>query len=312
MKNIIIDCDPGHDDAIALMLAIANQDVLNLAGVTTVCGNQSLKLVTENALKLLSYLKADYKVAKGADKPLVRDIRFSAAAHGKSGMDGPELPEPSMSPVDMDAVPFMADLIRSSSEKVTIVALAPLTNVALLLKAYPGIKHKIAQISLMGGGIEKGNITSVAEFNIYTDPEAAKIVFESGIPIVMSGIEVCEKACIYPEEIDRMLSGGKASHLAGRLLQFYSIYSKAAHYEGSPLYDPCAVAWLLEPELFTSRRFHIDVETQGLATRGMTVADKRPNPQGGFNAEVLQTVDRDGFIRLIFDSLARLDRHFQD
>ncbi|MBY3624283.1 nucleoside hydrolase [Acinetobacter sp. CUI P1] len=304
---IIIDCDPGHDDAIAILLAIANSEKLDLRGITTVGGNQILDKITENALKVISFVNADIPVAKGAAGPLFGKLVTGEEAHGESGMDGPLLPPSKFRPVEEGAVEFMLNIIRSSEEKITLVPMAPLTNIALLITAYPEIKERIEKISLMGGGISYGNVTSTAEFNIYVDPEAARIVFESGIPITMSGLDVTDKAAIFEDEIVALKERGPVSTMVGELLDFYSIYGKKMGYVGSALHDPCAVAWLLHPELFESEHLYVTVETEGKLTRGMTVADKRKKTDRPANVEVLVGVDREAFMKLIFDSLEKLD-----
>ncbi|WP_150269232.1 nucleoside hydrolase [Paenibacillus tepidiphilus] len=305
---IIIDCDPGHDDAIAILLALAHPERLDIRGITTVGGNQILDKITDNALKVLSFVDADIPVAKGAAGPLLGKLTTGAEAHGESGMDGPALPPSRFRPVEQGAVEFMLELIRASEEQITLVPLAPLTNIALLITAYPEVKEKIKEISLMGGGLAYGNVTRTAEFNIYVDPEAARIVFDSGIPIIMSGLDVTDKAAIFEEEIAELKTRGPVSVLVGELLDFYSIYGKKMGYVGNALHDPCAVAWLLQPELFRSERLHVTVETEGKLTRGMTVADRRKKPEQAANAEVLLDVDREAFMQLLYDALERLDR----
>ncbi|OMD19454.1 nucleoside hydrolase [Paenibacillus odorifer] len=305
---IIIDCDPGHDDAIAILLAIANSEKLDLRGITTVGGNQILDKITENALKVISFVNADIPVAKGAAGPLFGKLVTGEEAHGESGMDGPLLPPSKFRPVEQGAVEFMLNIIRSSEEKITLVPMAPLTNIALLITAYPEIIDRIEKISLMGGGISYGNVTSTAEFNIYVDPEAARIVFESGIPITMSGLDVTDKAAIFEDEILALKERGPVSTMVGELLDFYSIYGKKMGYVGSALHDPCAVAWLLHPELFESEHLYVTVETEGKLTRGMTVADRRKKTDRPANVQVLVGVDREAFMKLIFDSLEKLDQ----
>jgi pyrimidine-specific ribonucleoside hydrolase len=308
MKQIIIDCDPGHDDAIAILLALAHSDELTILGITTVGGNQVLDKITDNALKLLSYVGADIPLARGAAGPLMAPLITGEIAHGETGMDGPILPSSLFQALDVHAVEFMASLIRGAEGKVTLIPIGPLTNIALLLTAYPEVKSKIECISLMGGGIGEGNMTSTAEFNIYVDPEAAQIVYRSGIPIVMSGLDVTNRAQIYPEEIEQLKQRGKASILVGELLDFYSIYSRKMGYDGSALHDPCAVAWLLRPDIFHYVDLHVDVETKGELTRGMTVADRRKKPDREPNVRVLIDLDRDAFIRMITEALDALDR----
>ncbi|WP_342563002.1 nucleoside hydrolase [Paenibacillus sp. FSL R7-0345] len=307
-RPIIIDCDPGHDDAIAILLALAHPEELEIRGITTVGGNQILDKITDNALKVLSFVDADIPVAKGAKGPLFGKLVTGEEAHGESGMDGPVLPASKFKPVDQGAVEFMLEIIRASEEPITLVPMAPLTNIALLITAYPEVKDKIKEISLMGGGLAYGNVTSTAEFNIFVDPEAARIVYESGIPIVMSGLDVTDKAAIFEEEILELKQKGPVSVMVGELLDFYSIYGKKMGYVGNALHDPCAVAWLVHPELFQSEHLYVTVETEGKLTRGMTVADRRKKPDRQPNVQVLTGVAREAFMKLLFDSLERLDR----
>ncbi|WMM24568.1 nucleoside hydrolase [Tissierella sp. MB52-C2] len=307
MRNIIIDCDPGHDDAIAILMALANKDKLNILGITTVGGNQLLDKVTNNTLKILSFLNEDIPVAVGEAYPLTREIHTGADAHGISGMDGPVLPEPKYSIVDTHAVRFMYEKIKDSKEKVTLVPIGPLTNIALLLRSFPEIKEKIDLICLMGGGIYTGNRTSSAEFNIYVDPEAAKIVFNSGIDIVMAGLDVTNKAMIMEDERKELKAKGKVSNFVAELLDFYSIASKKFGFEGSPLHDPCAIGYLLRPDLFEGKKYHVDIETQGDITRGMTLADIRPVPAKEPNVLVLLDINRKEFVEYMCDCLTKLD-----
>jgi pyrimidine-specific ribonucleoside hydrolase len=308
LRNIIIDCEPGHDDAIAILMAIAHSEELNIVGITTVGGNQVLEKITDNALKLLSFVDMNIPVAKGAKGPLLGELKTGEEAHGESGMDGPILPPAKFEPVSQGAVEFMLEKIRASDEKITLVPIGPLTNIALLFTAYPEVKEKIELISLMGGGIYEGNVTSTAEFNIYVDPEAAQIVFSSGVPIVMSGLDVTTKAQIHEHEMAALKQRGKVSLMVGELLDFYNIFSKKLGFDGSSLHDPCAIAYLLKPELFESKSLYVNVETQGILTRGMTVSDNRKKTDFPPNTEVLLEVDREGFIQLIFDSLDILDK----
>lgn len=308
-RPIIIDCDPGHDDAIAILLALANPQLLEVKAITTVGGNQVLEKITNNALKLLSFIDKDIPVAKGAPGPLLGKLVTGEEAHGDSGMDGPDLPPSRFKPVNKHAIELMVEVIRSSEQKVTLVPIGPLTNIALLLKGFPDVREKIEQISLMGGGISYGNVTSTAEFNIYVDPEAARIVFESGVPITMSGLDVTDKAAIYQEDIEALKQRGEVSHMVGELLDFYSIYSRKLGFEGSSLHDPCAIAWLLHPELFQSESYYVSIETDGRVTRGMTVADRRKKTDETANVQVLMDVDREAFIKLIFDALAVHDEN---
>lgn len=307
MRNIIIDCDPGHDDAIAILMALAHREELNILGLTTVGGNQILEKVTKNALKILSLAEADIPVASGEAKALIRALHTGADAHGESGMDGPVLPEPKYSIISSNAVQFIYEKIKGSEQKVTIAALGPLTNIALLLRAHPEIKSKIEEICLMGGGIHTGNRTAAAEFNIYVDPEAAKIVFNSGVDIVMAGLDVTNKAMIMDDERELLMGKGKISHFVAQLLDFYSIAGKRFGFEGSSLHDPCVIGYLLRPDLFKGKKYHVDVETQGELTRGMTLADERPIPENEANTLVLLEVKRKEFIDFVCSCISKLD-----
>lgn len=310
MRNIIIDCDPGHDDAIAILMAIANKDKLNILGITTVGGNQTLDKITENALKIISFVNEDIPVASGAKKPLERDLHTAPDAHGESGMDGPILPKPKFKLSSTDAIEFMYEKITGCNEKVTLVPIGPLTNIAKLINKYPEIKEKIELICLMGGGIFTGNRTPAAEFNIYVDPEAAKKVFNSGIDIVMAGLDVTNKAMIMDDEIAEIKTKGKASKFVGELLDFYSIASKRFGFIGSALHDPCAVGYLLKPELFKGKKYHVDIETKGELTAGMTLADVRPVSEKKANILVLLDVDRKAFVEYVSECLQILDKKF--
>jgi pyrimidine-specific ribonucleoside hydrolase len=307
MRDIIIDCDPGHDDAIAIMLALANNDKLNVKLISTIGGNQTLEKVTNNALKIVEFLKSDIKVVKGADRPLVRTLRVAPEAHGESGMDGPLLNDPK-SKADDNGINLLAKTILENEKKITLVPIGPLTNIALLLKIYPEVKDKIELISFMGGGINSGNVTSAAEFNIYVDPEAADIVFRSKIPLVMSGLDVTSKAYILEDEHRSIKNNGKVSNLFSELLEFYGIYGKLHGYTGNAMHDPCAIAYLLEPEIFKSKDLFVEVILDSEIARGQTLADMRPKPRRGPNMKVLLDVRRESFKSLLFESLEKLDK----
>ena len=250
MKYIIIDCDPGHDDALAILTAIANPEKVQVLGVTTVGGNQTLQKVTKNAQNILGFIHAGIPLATGQEGPLVKDLKTGAQAHGDSGMDGPDFTDAEYPIASNNAVTFLYEKIMKCDQKVILVALAPLTNLALLLKVFPQVKENIECITLMGGGISHGNCTEMAEFNIYVDPDAAHIVFQSGIPIVMSGLDVTEKAAITQEEIASLSWGGKVSRLAYELLRYYHESGKQFGFVDSPIHDLCAIEYLLEPEIF--------------------------------------------------------------
>lgn len=306
MKNILIDCDPGHDDALAILTAIANPSKVNILGITTIGGNQTLQKVTQNAKNILEFVHASIPLATGQDRPLTKALRVAPEAHGESGMDGPYFNGQDYPIASTNATAFMYEKIMSCNEKVTLVGLGPLTNIALLLKTFPEVQEKIECISIMGGGLDRGNITPLAEFNIYVDPEAAKIVFDSDIPIIMSGLDVTEKAEITVAEIDALKNKGRVSHLAYELLHFYNESGKQFGFVNSPIHDLCAIAYLLDPEIFKGTYYKVDVVTDGVA-RGLTFADKRLVPEGNKNTLVLNEVNRDKFVYELCRALALLD-----
>lgn len=304
---VIMDCDPGHDDAIALILAHGS-DRIDIRAVTTTAGNQTIEKTTLNALKIMTFLGADVPVAMGCSKPLFRDLIIAPEVHGETGLDGPVLPEPAFEKSELHAVDLMAETVKKSLEKITLVPTGALTNVALFLTTYPELKERIERISLMGGACWGGNWTPAAEFNILVDPEAARIVFESGIPITMSGLDVTHKALINDDDRERIRAiGTKAAVMVAELLDFFArFHDDNFEFGGSPLHDPCAVAWLIAPELFTSRDCHVDIETRGKLTTGATVVDYYDVLKKEKNATVLFDLDREGFVDLLVEHLEKL------
>ncbi|WP_213895112.1 pyrimidine-specific ribonucleoside hydrolase RihA [Raoultella ornithinolytica] len=304
---IIFDCDPGHDDAIAMVLALASPE-LDVKAITASAGNQTPDKTLRNVLRMLTLLgRQDIPVAGGARKPLMRELIIAENVHGESGLDGPALPEPDFTPQACTAVELMAKTLRESPQPVTIVATGPQTNVALLLNSHPELHDKIARIVLMGGAMVLGNWQPAAEFNIYVDPEAAEIIFQSGIPVVMAGLDVTHRAQIHGLDIERFRQvGNPVATIVAELLDFFMEYHKDAKwgFTGAPLHDPCTIAWLLKPELFTSVERWVGVETQGKYTQGMTVVDyyfltgKQPN------TTVLLDIDRERFVDLLVERLA--------
>ncbi|WP_154954980.1 pyrimidine-specific ribonucleoside hydrolase RihA [Klebsiella grimontii] len=304
---VIIDCDPGHDDAIALVLALASPE-LDVKAVTSSAGNQTPDKTLRNALRMLTLLKRpDIPVAGGALKPLMRELIIADNVHGESGLDGPALPEPGFAAQSCTAVELMANILRDSVEPVTIVATGPQTNVALLLNSHPELHAKIERIVIMGGAMVLGNWQPAVEFNIYVDPEAAEIVFQSGLPVVMAGLDVTHKAQIHVEDIERFRRiGNPISTIVAELLDFFLEYHKDEKwgFVGAPLHDPCTIAWLLKPEMFTTVERWVGVETKGKYTQGMTVVDfynltgKQPN------ATMMLDVDRQAFVDLLAERLA--------
>ncbi|WP_429029765.1 pyrimidine-specific ribonucleoside hydrolase RihA [Aeromonas veronii] len=307
---VILDCDPGHDDAIALILALASPE-LDVLAVTTSAGNQTPDKTLNNALRILTLLgRDDIPVAAGAPKPLARELIIADNVHGESGLDGPKLPDPAFAPQAMTGIELMARCLRESLEPVTLVPTGPLTNIALLLAAHPELKGKIARIVLMGGAAGAGNWTPAAEFNIYVDPEAADMVFKSGIPITMCGLDVTHEAQVMDEDIERMraITNPVAQCVAG-LLDFFMIYHRDPKwgFAGAPLHDPCTIAWLLAPELFHGVECRVDIETSGVHTVGMTVVDRYGLTGKPANALVLLGLDRPGFIDLLVTRLRAFD-----
>lgn len=307
---VILDCDPGHDDAIALILALASPELKVLA-VTTSAGNQTPDKTLNNALRILTLLgRDDISVAAGAPKPLARELIIADNVHGESGLDGPKLPDPAFAPVAMTALELMASCLRESPEPVTLVPTGPLTNIALLLAAHPELKSKIARIVLMGGAAGAGNWTPAAEFNIYVDPEAADMVFKSGLPITMCGLDVTHQAQVMDEDIERVraITNPVAQCVAG-LLDFFMIYHRDPKwgFAGAPLHDPCTIAWLLAPALFHGVECRVDIETGGTHTSGMTVVDRYGLTGKPANALVLLGLDRAGFIDLLVTRLRAFD-----
>ena len=311
MRNIIIDCDPGHDDIIAILVALAHKDEFNILGFTTVAGNQTLDKVTNNLLKVETYLGIDIPVYKGYNSPIVKELDVQPLAHGESGLDGPVLPEAINSAKDMHAIEFMKKTLLEAKDKVTFVCIGPLTNMGLFLKTYPELREKIDQIVIMGGGIYNGNVLIKAEFNIYHDPEAAKIVFDSGVKVVMAGLEVCYSGSILLTETERAKDGGKASKLFYDLMKFYQGYAIRNGWDRTAIFDATPVIYLLYPELFKSEEKEVYIETVGEYCRGMTVVDTRNRATEMKNPKtVLISTDREKFVEVIFDALNKLDAQY--
>jgi pyrimidine-specific ribonucleoside hydrolase len=307
-RAVILDCDPGHDDALAIALAVVRPE-LEVLGITTVAGNAGLAATTRNAGRVLALLgRDDIPVAAGADRPLVREPWIPVQFHGESGLDGADLPEPVRQPETVTAVELTTGLLRVATEPVTLIATGPLTNVALLLHAAPGLRERIGEISLMGGSLGEGNTTASAEFNIWADPEAADTVFRSGIPIRMAGLDVTHQALVLPADIARLEGlGNRAGTAFADLMRFFAIPHRDRYgWDGPPVHDAVAVAWLLEPGLVRSRRLRVDVEVGDGLTRGRTVAD--PEGLGGRppNAEVGVAIDREGLMDLLVEAIGRV------
>ncbi|MCL1112355.1 MULTISPECIES: pyrimidine-specific ribonucleoside hydrolase RihA [Shewanella] len=305
-RPVILDCDPGHDDAISLILALSSNK-LDVLAVTTSAGNQTPDKTLNNALRVLTLLgRHDIPVAAGAPKPLARDLIIADNVHGESGLDGPKLPDPAFAPVDQTAIELMAQKVKNSPQPVTLVPTGPLTNIALFLATHPELHHNIDSIVMMGGAAGVGNWTPAAEFNIFVDPEAADMVFKSGIPIVMCGLDVTHQAQIMDEDIERIRAISNPIALCvAELLDFFMIYHRDPKwgFTGAPLHDPCTIAWLLNPSLFTTVDCWVGIETKGEHTQGMTVVDRYQLTGKPHNAKVLFTINREGFVDFIVERL---------
>jgi inosine-uridine nucleoside N-ribohydrolase len=306
-KPVILDVDPGHDDAVAIMMACGSPG-LDLLAVTTVAGNATLPKTTRNALRVLSLIgRTDVPVAAGASGPLVRELRTAEDIHGESGMDGPEIPEATFEADERGAVELLADTLGEAAEPVALIPLGPLTNIAALLRRHPDLKGKISRISLMGGSIGLGNTTPAAEFNIYVDPEAAREVFASGLPITMSGLDVTHQAGAGRAERDRLRGlGGIGELVAGSLDFFARTYERSFGFDAPPLHDPVAVGAILQPGVLRTRPMNVEIECDSDLTRGETVCDLHGVTGRRANADVGVALDREAFFDLLHDSLGRL------
>jgi inosine-uridine nucleoside N-ribohydrolase len=301
MTKILIDCDPGHDDAIALLLALASPE-LELAGVTKVSGNQTIEKTTRNARRVLELAgRGEVPVARGADRPLLRERFVAAYVHGESGLDGPELPEPEGREVDQHAVDFLAERIEGA----TLVAVGPLTNVALLLARYPEARPE--RLVIMGGSIAEGNVTPAAEFNIWADPEAARRVFESELDLTMIGLDVTHKAKMTRSHAERLREAGRVGRVVAEFWDFFSRYHVKTHgSDDSPIHDALCVALLLRPELVELAHRHVAIETESELCRGRTVVDLWRRTGNEPNAHVGVGVDGDAFMELLIERLTTL------
>ena len=306
-KPTILDVDPGHDDAVAIMLACGARE-LDLLAVTTVAGNVPLEKTTRNALRVLSLVgHTGVPVAAGASSPLHRPLHTAEDIHGESGLEGPEIPDASFEPDERGATALIADTLREAPEPVTLVPVGPLTNVATFLREHPELKERIARISLMGGSIGLGNTTPAAEFNVYVDPEAAREVFESGLPITMSGLDVTHQAGAGRAERENLRSLGRIGGVVAELLEYFAAtYESVFGFDAPPLHDAVAVAAVLEPGLLKTRPMRVDVECESALTRGETVCDFYGVTGEPPNAEVGVELDREGFFELLYRTLGRL------
>ena len=310
-RKIIIDTDPGQDDACAILLALGSPEQLDILGFTAVAGNVPVALTQKNVRIICEVAgKSEMKVYAGCEKPISRALVTAEYVHGQSGLDGPELFEPTIPLQDMHAVDFIIETLRKEpAGTVTLCTRGALTNVATAFQKAPDIAERVQEVVMMGGGFfEGGNITPAAEFNIYVDPEAADIVMKSGVPVVMMPLDVTHKVLTLKRRVEKIKAlDTKVSKFVVAMLEFFERFDIEKYgSDGGPLHDPTVIAYLLKPELFSGRMCNVEIETQSPLTVGMTVVDwwqvtKRPH-----NALVMRDVDADGFFDLLTERLARL------
>jgi inosine-uridine nucleoside N-ribohydrolase len=301
-ERILLDCDPGHDDAIALLLALASPEV-ELLGVTTVAGNQTLEKTTANAIRVLDFVgRDDVAVAAGARRPLLREPFVAAYVHGETGLDGPDLPPPQREPLEQHAVDFLAERIDGT----TLVAVGPLTNVALLLARYPEARPE--RLAIMGGSIGLGNVTPAAEFNIWADPEAAARVFGAGLDLTMIGLDVTHQALLMDADAERLRASGRTGRMVAELYDFFHRFHRDTYgFGGSPIHDAVAVAHVFRPELVQTEHRHVGIETASELNRGRTVVDLWRRTGDAANAHVGVGIDTRAFVELLLERLPTLD-----
>jgi purine nucleosidase len=302
----VLDCDPGHDDAVAILLADSLPE-LDLRAITTVAGNGTLERTSHNARRVAGLIGLDVPIAAGADRPLEGELVTAPDVHGKTALDGPDLPEPTRELDDRHAVDLLARVLDEAGEPVTVIATGPLTNVALLARRGGEVRERIAEIVLMGGSTLRGNVTPAAEFNIYVDPAAAAEVFESGVPIRMVGLNLTYQALATEDIRERMRGlGTELGRIAAEWMEFFAARYRATQgLPGSPLHDPCAVAWVAHPDLIAGQETFVAVELEGRWTRGMTVVDLLGRFGEPTNATVGLELDVDRFWDLILRALDR-------
>lgn len=307
-RKIILDCDPGHDDAMAILLAHGNPEI-ELLAITTVAGNQTLDKTSLNARRVCTVAGiTNVPVAAGCDRPLVRELVTAPHIHGESGLDGPSFEEPTVPLSDQHAVDLIIDTVMASDGDITLVPVGPLTNIAMALRHEPRLAKQVKEVVLMGGSYTRGNQTPAAEFNIFVDPEAAAIVFEAGWPLTMVGLDLSHQAKATQEVIDRIAAlGTPLSQVAVQLLTFFrDTYREQSGFDAPPVHDPCAVARVIRPEVVECVDAFVAVETKGQWSSGMTVTDFLRRSKREPNALVATTLDFEGFWNLMIDALERI------
>jgi purine nucleosidase/pyrimidine-specific ribonucleoside hydrolase len=304
VTDIILDCDPGHDDAIAILLALSSPEV-RLLGVTTVSGNQTLEKTTANAIRVLDHVgRGDVPVAAGASRPIVRERHVAAEVHGETGLDGPDLPPAARKPDSRHAIDWIAATVSEHPARVTLVPTGPLTNVALFLARYPELTGKLERIVLMGGAIGEGNTTPAAEFNIWADPEAAHRVFTSGLDVTMVGLDVTHRALMTPAHVERL--AGSAGKLVADLYAFYSRFHASRYgWDGAPVHDAVALAHVVDPALLETVRRGLVIDCGSEISRGRTHVDMRGD-RWEPNCHVAVGIDADRFLSLLIERINSL------
>jgi purine nucleosidase len=310
-RKIIIDTDPGQDDAVAILLALASPEEIEVLGITAVAGNVPLALTAKNARIICELAgKTDVAVFAGCDRPMGRPLVTAEHVHGQTGLNGPKLPDPEMPLQDQNGVDFIIDTLRAEpAGTVTLCPMGPLTNIATAFERAPDIVEKVQEIVLMGGAyFEVGNITPAAEFNIYVDPQAADIVFRSGVPIVVMSLDVTHKALVTKPRNDAFRAlGTRVGVAVAEMTDFFERFDREKYgSDGAPLHDPCVTAYLIRPELFTGRHINVDIETTSELTMGMTVADWWGVTDRAPNALFMGTIDDQGYFDLLTERLGRL------
>ncbi len=307
-RTLVLDCDPGQDDAVAILLALASAEELELRAITTVAGNVPLVRTTDNALRLVELAGAAVPVHAGAARPLLRPLVTAEHVHGESGIDGAELPPARRRPEPEPAALAIArHLLDPTARRPTLVATGPLTNVALALALYPELARRLEAIVLMGGAVGLGNVTPAAEFNMHVDPHAARMVLAAGVPVVMFPLDVTHQVLVTDARLERIGAvGTRAARAVAGMLAFYRAHGRTGGARDGPLHDPCTIAWLLRPELFKGRSCRVEVECESPLGLGRTYVDLHGSGGGPAHVQVMLEADAEGFFHLLTEALARL------
>lgn len=309
-RSVILDCDPGQDDAVAILLALASKEEIDLLGITTVAGNVPLALTESNARRVCELAgHSEMQVFAGASQPLMRKLVTAEWIHGRTGLDGANLPDPQMPLQTQHGVDFIIETCQKADEKsITLCPIGPMTNIALAFMKAPEIIPKIQEIVCMGGAVKEfGNTTPAAEFNIYVDPQAAKVVLDAGVKFTMMPLDVTHKALVTPERLQRLKDlNSPVGDVCGGMLDYFNRFDMTRYgFDGGPLHDPCVIAYLIKPDLFSGRLVHLDIEVTSELTMGQTLADWWHIQEKEPNAYICDELDVEGFFELLTSRLAR-------